>query len=92
MQKAIFKVPEGKLLKIFLQSDGKTIQSVKITGDFFIHPEEKILQLEEALTGLPLNETQLQIALEQTIQKENLELIGVDAHSIASTILLAAHS
>ena len=40
--KSIYKVPNGKLLKIFLDYDKKTqsINYINITGDFFAYPEE----------------------------------------------------
>ena len=91
MKQAIYKVPEGKLIKLFLDSQDNIIKNIKITGDFFIHPEEKITSLENALKGQVLDEKKLTELLEETIQKEKMELFGVDAESIAKTIMLAAN-
>lgn len=90
MQPAIYKVPNGKLLKIFLEQSGGKIKAVKITGDFFIYPEEKISALEESLKGEVLAEENLAKKLKSIIEKEKLELLGVDAGSIAKVILMAA--
>lgn len=56
------KVPEGKLvcLEVFLEG-GKAVR-VLITGDFFLHPEERIEALEQALYGVPLSASEGEIA------------------------------
>ena len=46
------KIPNGKLLKLRVDF-GKKINSITISGDFFIHPEEGIDLIEEALKGTP---------------------------------------
>jgi len=41
------KIPEGKLLRVKVELSDKTeILKVQITGDFFIHPEEKLKLIE----------------------------------------------
>ena len=39
--KSVYKVPNGKLLKIFLDYniENKLINNISITGDFFAYPE-----------------------------------------------------
>ncbi len=90
MRCAIYKVPDGKLLKVFLDTDGTTIRALKITGDFFMHPEEKITALEAALTGHALNEAMLQTTIGDFLSQNAIELFGADAASLAKTILMAA--
>jgi lipoate---protein ligase len=92
MQQAIYKVPEGKLIKIFLEQEEGNIKSIKITGDFFIYPEEKIGALESALLGEGLVEDKLIAKLKQQEDRCGLEMFGVDMESIVKTILMAANS
>ncbi len=49
--KSVYKVPNGKLLKIFLDYDEKSnlINELSITGDFFAYPEEAIELMENKL-------------------------------------------
>lgn len=95
MQQLIYKVPNGKLLKIFitLEEDAPSgvqiIQDIKITGDFFMHPEEKIVLLENVLKGEPWDGPNLTEKLNELISREKIELFGVDAESIVATILTA---
>ncbi|HBU06798.1 MAG TPA: hypothetical protein DEB09_01815 [Candidatus Magasanikbacteria bacterium] len=92
MQQAIYKVPNGKLLKIFLEQETGKITTVKITGDFFIYPEEKIVLLEQALLGEDLSEEKIAEKLKSVVEKENLELFGVDCESIAKVVIMASGS
>lgn len=91
MKKAIYKVPNGKLLKVFLdEADGK-IKDIKITGDFFTHPEENIEKLEKFLKDADLTAETLGRKIRDFFAQNPTELFGVDEASIASTIL-QAHS
>jgi lipoate-protein ligase A len=54
MPTATRKAPGGKLIHVSLNLDKHCIRSIKITGDFFLHPEEAILDLEKALHNIPL--------------------------------------
>ena len=49
----IRKAEGGKLLKVATHSEKGLIKEVKITGDFFVHPEGAIETIEEKLKGLP---------------------------------------
>lgn len=91
MKKAIYKVPNGKLLKIFLEDDvrqGKII-SIKITGDFFAHPEENIEKLENALIGADLVQDALASRIDEFLKNSATEFFGLDKESLVSTILSA---
>jgi lipoate-protein ligase A len=88
MPQAIYKVPDGKLLKVFLEIEGSIIQSITITGDFFVYPEEKMEDLEHALIGTELREEQLLQAIQTFVEREKLELFGVDAESLVTVIMM----
>ncbi|TAL48203.1 hypothetical protein EPN87_01155 [archaeon] len=77
------KVPGGKLLRIKVDYSG-TINSVKITGDFFLHPEEAINDIEKSLVGAKADDV-LGIVT-RVVQEKGIELIGVTPDSIASVI------
>jgi len=89
MKKAIYKVPNGKLLKIFLEdSDGK-ITSLKITGDFFLYPEENAEKLEAALVDCELDKEKLAARINEFLAKTPTTFFGLDVDSLVSTILIA---
>lgn len=90
MKKAIYKIPNGKLLKISLEDNDGKIVRVKIAGDFFAHPEENIEKLENALTGCALDEENLRRAINKFLTQNETELFGINAESLILTIATAA--
>ena len=88
MPQAIYKVPNGKLLKVFVEKEKKKILKISITGDFFVYPEEKIEELENVLIGEELDEEKLKLSIQTFINKEGVELFGVDTESLTKVILM----
>ena len=89
--KAIYKVPNGKLLKVSLERDNNNnIQFVKITGDFFTYPEENIEHLEKYLIGATLSPEALKESIEDFLRRSPTEFFGLDVESLIHTIMAAA--
>ena len=87
--KSVYKVPDGKLLKISLEFQGEKIISVKITGDFFLYPEGGIEAIEKSLSGKKLDRKLIAGEVSRAVQKNSIELFGINAEGIAEGILLA---
>ena len=85
---AVYKVPGGKLLKVSVDFEEDVIERVKVSGDFFAHPEESIELIEEALVGAMIG-PELEELLEDLIEENGIELYGVDVESIVTAIHLA---
>ncbi len=49
-----FIAKEGKLIRIRAKFKGDIIEEVRITGDFFMHPEDRIEHLEEELKNVSI--------------------------------------
>ncbi|MBI4995228.1 hypothetical protein HZC21_06380 [Candidatus Peregrinibacteria bacterium] len=92
MKKAIYKVPNGKLLKVFLEDFGGKIVSIKITGDFFMHPEENIENLENALKDCELKPEAIASRIEDALHEKPTTFFGLDTESLVKTILTAAQT
>ena len=88
--KSVYKVPNGKLLKISLIYDkkNKTIDRVSIMGDFFAYPEESIEAMEDELKNVHLDEDSLLDKINNVIQNNNIEFIGLDAKGLTTGILM----
>ena len=84
--KSITKVPGGKLLKIFLDYDDK-INKIKITGDFFLHPEESLEKLEEYLIGLKLDKDILLEKINIFFEDNGVKLFGLESKDIVDGII-----
>ena len=87
--KSIYKVPNGKLLKIFMEYDEKSnsISSISITGDFFAYPEEAIEVMEDKLRNTSLEREILLKKINSVIKENDMEFIGLDAEGLTEGIL-----
>jgi lipoate---protein ligase len=86
---SVYKIPEGKLIKIELEHENKKIIEAKITGDFFIHPETGIEEIEKALCSILLEEKEIINAVNNAVKSNSLELFGVTSEGIATAIIMA---
>ena len=89
MGNAEYKVLGGKLIKVQLTTKGKLINKIKITGDFFLHPEELIEDLEKRLMGQSLNEKILTQVIKDMMEKSNGTLLGASPADFARCIMMA---
>jgi hypothetical protein len=87
---SIYKVPQGKLLKISLEYDEKknVITDIRITGDFFAYPEEAIELLETKLKNTILERKQLLEKISSFITEGQIQFIGVNAEGLTQGILM----
>ena len=86
MKKVVYKVPDGKLLKLFFEDNGGIITSLKITGDFFMYPEENIEILERALIGEKLDAATLRAKIEDFLTHNKTKFYGIDADSLITCL------
>lgn len=82
-------MPGGKLLKIFLEEEQGKIKTIKITGDFFLHPEEAIEQIEQLLVDQQRDAAILQEIINTFIKKNQVVMFGLDIQSLVATIMKA---
>jgi lipoate---protein ligase len=89
---ADYKVPGGKLLRVQLTLDATqappAIVTLRIHGDFFMHPEEAIEELEARLTGLPCEVEALRPAV-QAFFDSDVQVLGADVDGVVHAILAA---
>jgi lipoate---protein ligase len=88
--KSVYKVPNGKLLKIFLDYDEKSnlINEISVTGDFFAYPEEAIELMENKLKNTLLEREHLLKKIRSIIKEHDIQFIGLDAEGLTEGILM----
>jgi lipoate---protein ligase len=89
---ADFKAVGGKLLRVRMtvtEDSPPVIQTLRITGDFFMHPEEALEDLERLLTGAPLDEAALRARV-QTFFAGDVQVVGADVDDFVTVLLKAA--
>lgn len=77
----------GKIVKISMSynKESQLIHSIKITGDFFIYPEEVIEKLEHGLCGIKLEKQYLKNEIQLILK--NSEFFGFEIDSLTDIIL-----
>ena len=83
--KAEHKVPGGKLIKVTVSSKNNIIEEIKITGDFFLHPEESIEELEKKFKGVETNGDTIKRILHEFFDPSKI-LIGATPEDFFLTI------
>ena len=88
--KSVYKIPNGKLLRIFLDYNNKNnkILDLRITGDFFAYPEESIEIIEKNLINTSLNEKILKDKINNIIRQNKIEFIGLNTDGLINGILM----
>lgn len=76
-----------KMVRIRLDysHQSRTIRSIRITGDFFIHPEDTIEGLEMGLRGAELERDALRQRISSALA--GTQCFGFDAESLTGAIL-----
>ncbi|MGY5859157.1 MAG: lipoate protein ligase C-terminal domain-containing protein [Candidatus Thorarchaeota archaeon] len=92
MLEANYKVPEGKLVKVKLSISSEKIDRVQILGDFFLHPEETILTIEQFLAGCQKDTKLIEKIIVEKLEDCNATLIGATAADFAKTVIMAWES
>jgi hypothetical protein len=86
--KGELKVTGGKLLKCQLTLHKDVITTLKITGDFFLYPEETITDLETCLLGCRINLKDIQSKITNFFQ--HVELVGAVPQDFINLIMLTS--
>ncbi len=81
------KVKEGKVVKVEVDCD-ELIRNVRITGDFFLHPEDILEEIEKSMVGLERNADEETITsnILKVIADRDVQMIGISPESIALLI------
>ena len=84
MKSIDYKVERGKLLRVDYKLEGDKIKEIKITGDFFIYPEEGIVLIEDCLKGCRIRDCTE--ALKKTVKEQGIKLIGFSVEDLCKCL------
>ncbi|MBN2518123.1 MAG: hypothetical protein JXB14_04715 [Candidatus Altiarchaeota archaeon] len=79
------KVPNGKLIRIKAALMGNSIQQITITGDFFLHPEERIVELERVLVGYEVDERKITSITNRILS--GTTMVGISSNELTKAIM-----
>jgi len=82
--KASEKIAGGKLVRVEVDFSDK-VDFIKITGDFFMHPETVIDDIEKSLLSMSAssNENEIKDRIDRVLNQNNVTLYGVTSADIA---------
>lgn len=83
--KRYFKFEKMVCVDLVFDKTTNTIQSIKITGDFFLHPEEAIDLIESEIVGTKLEKDLIKKKLESLLA--GCELYGFSIDSLSDAII-----
>lgn len=86
MLKNVYKVPDGKMLKISLEKENNKIKKITINGDFFAHPEDCIEIMEKELQNVEINKEKIENMIRQIIITNDFKIFGFDEKDLATAI------
>lgn len=72
-----------------MEEEQDRIRSIKITGDFFLVPEESLGKLETMLVDAPLREQDLRLLLDRFFHSTKAQGLGVSSEDLVKAILSA---
>jgi lipoate-protein ligase A len=82
-----YKVPGGKLVVADLEVVDGALAQVSISGDFFLEPDEALLDINSSLTGLPADAGAADLSAAVTAAlPEDAVLFGFSAEAIAISV------
>ncbi|MFN7990660.1 MAG: biotin--protein ligase [Candidatus Micrarchaeia archaeon] len=77
------KIPGGKMVCLELWQSGGRVSRARITGDFFLHPEDAISRIERDLVGIPLSAGEGEIAFRIRESLGDALLIGATPEDLS---------
>ncbi|MGH9950739.1 MAG: lipoate protein ligase C-terminal domain-containing protein [Nitrososphaeraceae archaeon] len=73
-------------INLIYDEEQNRIHSILITGDFFLHPEETLEEIERNLSGARADEDTIRHKVSQSLADS--QPFGFDAKSLSTAILL----
>lgn len=86
---ADYKAPGGKMVRVRLTERDGRIESVKLSGDFFLIPEDSLPKLEKMLVDVRLDESELKLLVDRFFRGTQAQGLGVSPEDFVKAILSA---
>ena len=87
--KADYKASGGKLLRVRLKENRGRVESVQISGDFFLVPEDDLPRLEKMLIGAQLREEEIRLIVEGFFKTTIIQSLGVSPNDFVKALVSA---
>lgn len=82
-----YKIPNGKLIRVEAEIEKEKLKNLKITGDFFMHPEESIELIESSVKGKILKREEIEKSIREVIRKNKIQLLGISEKDFVDALM-----
>lgn len=86
MMEGSYKAAKG-LIKVKAKVESGSLQEIQISGDFFMHPEDRLWDLERVLVGTEVNRDKFVSKLKNFYEQEGILTPGVVPEDFAEAII-----
>lgn len=83
----VVKLPGG-MVRITATNKGGRLHDVHLSGDFFIYPQDAVVEIEEALEGIELQAEELEITLERAFERIQVDAPGLSPSELAEAFVV----
>ena len=90
MKRATLRTKKG-LIEVELDIENNHISKLKITGDFFIYPEEALEIIEQRLRGTEIKKEQLESKIEGIYNQQQISTPGITIDDWVNVIMKAVN-
>ncbi len=90
MKKATHRTQKG-LIEIELSIENDCLSSLKITGDFFIYPEEALEIIEQTLTNLKIDQALIEEQITGIYEQHKISTPGITIDDWVTVIMKAVN-
>ena len=84
------KIKNGKLLRVEFEKKDDRITKIKITGDFFIYPEESIEKIEKII--ISTKQPKLTEELNKFIDSNNIHIVGFAVENLVESLKITQYT
>lgn len=91
MKCATLRTQKG-VIEVELDLQDSKISTIRITGDFFIYPEEALEKIEKNLLGLPLEQKELSNKITEIYRSEDISTPGITVDDWVEVILKTSNN
>ncbi|MBB6098995.1 hypothetical protein HNR42_002430 [Deinobacterium chartae] len=81
-----YKTPGGKLVMVDLEVRQGRLEDVRVSGDFFLEPDEALLEINRALEGLPADLGEAELARAVAEATRDAILLGFSPEAVAIAV------
>ena len=82
-----YKVPGGKLVVADFAVEAGALRRVRVSGDFFLYPEEALAAIDGALEGAPIADDEAALAARiMAVLAPEVTMLGFSPEAVAKAV------